>query len=476
MMRRFHILLYALSLGLAGCQSKGEEKTSGTGNDDPRYNVIFLVVDDMNDFAVTGEEEVYVPNLLQLKKESVVFDEAVCAAPVCIPSRASFFTGISPHHSGVYLNGGDPWNDSEVLKNAETLAELFRRNGYYSYGRGKIYHKPLSEGRIEKNFDNRPIYEGGFGPFPDKEHRLPSGKDKFPKFWGVQDYPDSLFPDIVNTDAVTGFLSEDHEKPFFLTLGFWRPHTPFTAPRRFFELYDPEKITIPKNYKADDLDDLSDYAKSLLDPFGRFAVAGAGHEEQWKRFIHGYYACNSFVDWNIGRVMNALSSSRYADNTIVVVFSDNGFHLGTKNHWEKNTLWDASAIVPLAIRMPGGVARKVHAPVSLIDLYPTMVDLCRLDAPRQVLDGESLRPYLEGKKPETEKPAITYFGDGLLGIRSENYRYIRYPDGSEEFYDDKKDPNEWNNLINDPAYAELIRQHRTYIPDTFASELPGRRN
>ncbi|MGQ8335468.1 sulfatase [Sunxiuqinia sp. A32] len=449
----------------------------GDAKKDEKWNVIFLVCDDMNDYGITKTEDVLTPNLDKLRESSVTFSMANCSAPLCMPSRASLYTGIYPHHSGVYVNGGDPWNDSEALRQAETLPELFRRNGYYTFGRGKVYHAKLTDGRIERNFDNRPIYEGGFGPFPDPKHRVLSEKDRFKKFWGVQAFPDSIFPDVINTDAAIEFLNEEHEKPFFVTLGFWRPHTPFTAPQRFFDIYDPDKIEIPKGYLENDLDDVPEYGKSLLDPFGRFEVTGANNVDRWKHFIHGYYACTSFVDWNIGRLMDTLEKSEYAENTIVVIFSDNGFHVGIKNHWEKNTLWNSSAVVPLIIKLPkspvsGGV---VNSPVGLIDLYPTIVDYCKLDSPTQKLDGVSLRPFLEEPGVSWDRPALTNLGENLISVQSKQYRYVMYPDGTSELYDFKKDPYEWHNLAEEKKYAPVIKEHQKYLPKTYMKAVPGGR-
>ncbi len=440
-------------------------------------NVIFVVFDDMNDYGISGIEKVKTPNIDKLRNSSVTFTKASCSAPLCMPSRASFFTGVYPFHSGVYANGGDPWNNSEVLKQAETLPELFRRNGYYSFGRGKVYHAKLAEGRIEHNFDNRPIYEGGFGPFPDEAHRVLSKEDIFQSFWGVQAFPDSLFPDVINTDAVINFLGEKHDKPFFVTLGLWRPHTPFTAPQRFFDMYDPEKIEIPKGYLANDLDDVPEFGRNLLDAFGRFEVTGANNEDRWKHFIHGYYACTSFVDWNLGRLMDAVDQSGYAENTIIVVLSDNGFHIGTKNHWEKNTLWDGSSIVPLIIRMPGSPVngKTVESPVGLIDLYPTIVDVCGLQPPKQQLDGVSLRPFFEKPGYTWNRPSLTNLGENLISIRSQKYRYIQYPDGTAELYDLENDLFEWKNLVNEKGLEEVVKEHKKYIPSNFMKELPGTR-
>lgn len=441
-------------------------------------NVVFIILDDMNNYPVTGTEKILTPNIDKLRGSSVTFTEASCAAPLSMPSRASLFTGVYPHNSGVYANGGDPWNNSEVLRKAETLPELFRRSGYYAFGRGKVYHAKMEDGRIERNFDNRPIFEGGFGPFPDKSHRVYSGKDVFQDFWGVQAFPDSAFPDVKNTDAVIEFLGQKHKKPFFLTLGLWRPHTPFTAPQRFFDMYDPAEIEIPKGYLADDLDDVPHSGRALLDAFGRFEVTGAKNPDRWKHFIHGYYACTSFADWNIGRIIDAIEKNGYAGNTIIVLFSDNGFHLGPKNHWEKNTLWDASAIVPLIIRMPGSTkGRIVDTPVGLIDLFPTIADYCGLKTPPQKIDGFSLRPFLENEIYTWDRPSLTSLGEKMISVRSKKYRYIQYPDGAEELYDTENDPFEWKNLAGEKELEQVIKEHRKHIPSIFMKELPGvRRN
>lgn len=441
-------------------------------------NVIFIIMDDMNNYPLSGTEKLLTPNIDKLRKSSVTFTEACCAAPLSMPSRASLFTGVYPHNSGVYANGGDPWNNSEILKKAETLPELFRRSGYYSFGRGKVYHAKMEGGRIERNFDNRPIFEGGFGPFPDESHRVFSEKDVFRNFWGVQAFPDSAFPDVKNTDAVIEFLGQKHDKPFFITLGLWRPHTPFTAPQRFFDMYDAGKITIPKGYLTDDLKDVPQAGRDLLDAFGRFVVTGANNPDRWKHFIHGYYACTSFADWSIGRVIDAVERNGFAGNTIVVLFSDNGFHLGPKNHWEKNTLWDESAIVPLIIRMPGSASgRIVNNPVGLIDLFPTMADYCGLETPPQKTDGTSLRPFLENERYKTDRPALTSLGENMASVRSSRYRYIQYPDGAEELYDTETDPFEWKNLACEKGWEQVINEHRKHVPPVFMKELPGvRRN
>lgn len=454
-MKRFSALQFALILSLTLFAQQ-------------QPNVLFLIVDDMNDYGFFNTvPQVQTPYLDRFKTTALTFELAYCGAPVCTPSRASVFSGLYPHNTGAYFNDCDPWNTSEELKNCETLTELFKRNGYETFGRGKLYHAKLAPGRLEKNFDNRPLYGGGFGPFPDKEHQIKG------KFWGIQAFPDSIFPDVKNADATIEFLQQKHNKPFFCALGLWRPHTPFTCPQRFFDLYDVDKIELPKGYDENDLDDIPAITKELLDPFGRFNPT---NKQQWKELIKAYFATTSFADWNIGRVIEALDSSEYAENTIVVFWSDNGYHCGEKNHWGKNTLWEQAAHVPFAMRLPnsennGKVCRK---PVSLVSIYPTLVELCSLNQKAKT-DAPSLVPLL--KNPQTEfEPALTTFGVDFASVRGDRYRYIRYADGSEELYDHANDPFELKNIADSKGVNSVKQRLGKYIPDTFKKELPGRRN
>jgi len=431
-------------------------------------NVLFLIVDDMNDYGFYGTvPQIKMPYINKFKETAVVFENANCGSPVCTPSRAAVFSGLFPHNTGAYFNGCDPWNKSKKLINQETLPEMFKRNGYETFGRGKLYHAKLAPGRIENNFDNKPLYGGGFGPFPDEEHQIKG------KFWGIQSFPDSIFPDVKNADAAVDFLNQNHEKPFFLALGLWRPHTPFTCPQRFYDMYNIDDVELPKGYNENDLSDIPEIAKELLDPFGRF---NPGNTQEWKELIRAYYACTSFADWSIGRVIEALDKSKYAENTIVVFWSDNGYHCGEKNHWEKNTLWEQAARTPMAVRVPKarGNGKHCFAPVSSVDLYPTLTELCGLDQ-KSKTDGKSLKRLLNDVELEWQ-PALTTFGEGFSSVRDKRYRYIRYSDGSEELYDHLYDPYELNNIEGEPELKKVKERLRKYIPKEFSKELAGRRS
>lgn len=263
-----------------------------------------------------------------------------------------------------------------------------------------------------------------------------------------------------------------------MAFGIWRPHTPFTAPGRFFELYDQQKVQVPPpGYRPDDLEDVPVLGRKLAKVWGeRFILNGPREPDCWREFVWAYLACTSFADWSLGQVLQALDESPYRENTIVVFWSDNGYHCGEKDHWEKTTLWEQAARVPLAIRVPwmkygGGVCRR---PVSLVDLFPTLVELCQLDPPEHRLKGRSLRPLLERPTSPWDRPALTTYGEGYGSVRDEQFRYIRYPDGTEELYDHESDPYEFDNLAQDPAFNAIKQRLKSWLPQKWARSLGGR--
>ena len=435
-------------------------------------NVLFISVDDMNGWGVKDlYPEVHMPNFEKLRAESYNFTKAICPSPVCVPSRAAFFSGVAPHRSGAYYNGCDPWKRSEILKTVETIPECFKRNGYTTFGRGKIFHARMEEGREEAMFDNRPIYKGGFGPFGEEETWVGgNGKFQSVKAW---EGPNSDFPDVKNTDAAIEFIQQDHENPFFCYVGLWRPHTPYTAPKQFFDLYDETKVTYPESYLENDLEDVPVEGRDLVDSLRFF---GANLEERhkiFKKMIYGYLATSSFADWAVGRVMAALDNSPYVENTIVVVASDNGYHMGEKERWQKGTLWELSAYTPLLIRLPNGESVELPQTVSLMDIYPTLIEYCNLDAPSHKLDGQSLLKFINDHGAESGNSFMSY-GESYSSVYDGRYRYIRYPSGEDELYDHENDPYEWTNIIKNTENRMIIEALSKEIPASWAPSLGGR--
>jgi len=437
-----------------------------------RPNVLMIIADDMNDYGSHGAfPRIKMPYLREFKQTAVTFDRAYCAAPACVPSRAAVFSGLYPHNTGSYRNGSDPWR-KPPFTNIEAMTECFKRAGYITFGRGKLFHSKPEPERRKAMWDND-VWGGGFGPFPTEKNQLKG------KFWGCEAMEDdSVLPDVKNAEAAIKFLHQDHDRPFFMVYGLWRPHTPFTAPKRFFDMYDPQDIKVPvPAWRKDDLDDIPPLGRSLAEVWGeRYELCGESEAESWRKFVHAYCACTTFADWSAGRVIEALDKSEYADDTIVVFWSDNGYHCGEKNHWEKTTLWEQAALTPLAIRLPDkrNAGKRCVRPVSTLDLFPTLADYCGLKLPAHALDGRSLRPLLKDPQAAWDRPAITTYGEGYFSARDERYRYIRYPDGTEELYDHQADPCEHENLAGNPTLNPVKERLARWIPGKWATSLGGR--
>lgn len=456
-----------LGIGSGFCQ-KSDQAAPAT----KAPNVLFITVDDMNGWGLMKEYPLAkTPYLDKLRAQSYNFTQNICASPVCIPSRAAFFSGLYPHHTGSYYNRGNPWQPNSVLATTEILPECFKRNGYETFGRGKIFHADIGQEREEAMFDNRPIFKGGFGPFAEKEQWVGPGNFESVKAW---EGPDSDFPDVVNAEAAIDFLQKPHEKPFFCYLGYWRPHTPYTAPKRFFDLFEENSIVPTAGYLATDLDDIPTQGRDLVDSLWRFGGRENLEEahQVFKRMMYGYLATTAFADWSVGRVIEALDKTEFAKNTIVIVASDNGYHMGEKERWQKGTLWQLSAYAPLLIRLPNGQAYECPQTTNLIDLYPTLVELCGLNPPKHLLDGKSLTPIL--KNPTVPwKPSVMTYGEKYSSITDGRYRYIRYPDGTEELYDHQSDPHEWKNRASSASLKKVKARLGKEIPKTWAKSLGG---
>ncbi|HLP37611.1 sulfatase [Lacibacter sp.] len=437
-----------------------------------RPNVLIIQLDDMNGFGATDYyPKVKTPFLQKLKQEALNFIKATCQAPVCVPSRASMFSGLYPHTTGAYLNGSDPWRGKSILRNTESFPETFHKSGYETWARGKIFHAKVDSGRYEKMFDNRPIYMGGFGPFAEKEYWLGNGQFSSVKAWTG---PDSDFPDIVNADAAVKFLEDKHDKPFFLFYGLWRPHTPYTAPKRFFDLYEGMHFELPQGYKDGDLNDVPFLARELVDSLKQFGKSQEEILQTVEKLIRGYCATSSFADWNMGRVIEALDKSPYAANTIVIVCSDNGYHNGEKIRWQKGTMWEMSAYTPLLIRFPGCKPQVINQTVGLIDLYPTLVEYCKLNKPPHKLEGQSMVLIFTNGNASFRSYSLTTYGTGYTSVTDGRYRYIRYPDKTEELYDHTTDPWEWNNIASQKNMNGVKKKLQKLVPKKMRESLGGR--
>ena len=435
-----------------------------------RPNVLFMAIDDLNDWigCLGGHPDVKTPNLDKLASRGVLFTNTHCSAPACNPSRASLMTGILPSTSGVYRNP-DPWRKSPALENAVTIPQHFMAHGYSAVGGGKIYHggfpdPPSWQSYFPSQKKNKPD-----DPVP--PNRPVNGIPNTRHFdWGPVDVPDEEMGDSKVASWAIQQLHKKHRKPFFIACGFFRPHLPWYVPKKYFDMDPPDKLTLP-NVNENDLDDVPPIGRQMAKPQGDHAKVLK--HKQWRKAVQGYLASISFVDTCVGRVIDALDKSAYADNTIIVLWSDHGWHLGEKLHWRKFALWEEATHNVLMTVAPGVTrpGQRCARPVTMVDIYPTLIELCHL-APKNELEGRSLVPLLKNPKAKWERPALTTHGRNNHSLRSERYRYIQYSDGTEELYDHDKDALEWDNLAGDPKYAEVKKQLAQWLPTTNVPQIP----
>ena len=430
-------------------------------------NFLLVSIDDLNDWVgcLDGHPQARTPNIDRLAKMGTLFKNGHCQSPVCNPSRASMMTGRYPHTSGVYFLSPD-LKEAPVLKNLKTMPEVFVDHGYKTMAAGKIFH------RGDKRFFQEYLPTGGFGPRPKKKISQPHGHPLWD--WGVFPDDDNLMPDMKCAKWAVDQLNQTHEKPFFMGVGFYRPHVPMYATKKWFDMHPRDQIKLPA-VRKNDLKDLSQYAIELtnlnhVSPTHEW-VTGAG---QWQHAVQSYLASVTFADHCLGMVLDALEKSKYADNTVIALFSDHGFHLGEKERWAKRSLWEDGTRVPIILSAPEFKSNQISdRPAELLDIFPTLLELAGLPADSGQ-EGQSLVPLMKNPKKAWAHPALTSFGLGNYSVRSTRYRFIQYFDGSRELYDLSKDPHEWKNLATDPKNKPIIEEHASHLPEKQHPILPGR--
>ncbi len=512
-----HIILSLILLAVAvSCQQPAKKE---------RPNVVFMVCDDLNDYigAFGGHPQAKTPNIDALAASGVKFLNAQSNIPVCSPSRNSFLTGIYPHDSKDF--GWTPRAKQKVLQHNKTFIELFKENGYYLAGSGKIAHahepEPwddwgaslkhnygpfVSEGKERVAHPEVPApyrdigpIDGSYGPFFNSSES--SGKEGV-SAW-VQGWDKEPFKyiseddrDLTNDEKhaayaiqkLKAFEAEGLAQPFFIGLGFVRPHTPLHAPQQYFDLFPLDEIELDKWQEADEMDtwyaqNFNPEMKGLRYYRTLLASYGGDRELAMKSFLQAYLACVAFVDDQIGKVVDAVKSSKYADNTMIILTSDHGWQMGEKSYLFKNSAWEESCRVPLIISTPDLNRGAVQQPVSLVDLFPTLVDYCQLGGSNKLnekgaeLGGVSLRSLIEDPlngKWTGPSGALSIIGnyagvrDSTLAgqnfsYRTVNWRYIRYNDKKEELYDHRVDPYEWKNLALDSKHQDVLSQLRAEV-------------
>jgi arylsulfatase A-like enzyme len=466
--RRALITAFLAIAGLAALHGRAPRHAAAgdeTQKPSARMNVLFIAIDDLNDWigALGKRVDVQTPNVDRLARRGVLFTRAYTAAPACNPSRAALLTGVRPATSGVYHNN-QPWRP--VLKDAVTLPQHFMNNGYTVQGGGKIFHNrynDLASWHVWTQEKGNPV----------PPQRPVNGIARAAHFdWGPVDAPDEEMGDYKVVSWGMDFLRQKHDKPFFLAVGLIRPHLPFYAPRKYFEQYPLDKIKLPKTLD-NDLDDVPLVGRRMAKPEGDHRKVLEA--KQWEKAVQAYLACISFADAQVGRLLDALDRSEYARNTIIVLWSDHGWHLGEKRHWRKFALWEEATRVTMMVVAPGVTKenQRCARTVNLMDIYPTLVELCGL-SPKPGLEAVSLVPLLKDPGAKWDLPSVTTHGRNNHAIRSERWRYIRYEDGGEELYDHEADPLEWKNLADDPRHASVKTELAKWLPKVNAPDAPRR--
>lgn len=441
-----------------------------------RPNVLFISFDDMNDWThgLGGHPQAQTPNMDRLEQRGTLFANAHCQAPLCNPSRTSLFTGRRPSTTGVYAL--DPWfRSAPQLADIVTMPQYFQRAGYTTIATGKNYHDayPPKDGRKDGAEFSTWGFFGGSLPHP-KQKFVHTPQDIKLMDWGIFPDEDNEQDDWKVADyAIDRLKQMPKDKPFMLCVGFRHPHVPLYATKKWWDKYPLETLQLPP-VKEDDRDDVPPFAWYLHWKLPEPRLKFLKEADQWKNLVRAYLASITLGDHLLGRVLDAAEAAGFNDsNTIVVVWSDHGWHLGEKGITGKNTLWERSTHVPVIFAGPGVTAgQRCTRPVELLDLYPTLAELCGLPAPQGV-EGHSIVPQLKDAKAPREWPAITTHGQNNHTVRTERYRYIRYVDGSQELYDMQSDPNEWTNLAKDPKYAAVIEAHKKWLPATNVPPIPG---
>ncbi|MBO93320.1 MAG: iduronate-2-sulfatase [Opitutales bacterium] len=439
-------------------------------------DVLFIVADDLNNWIslLDPKAPIQTPNLERLARRGMLFKRAYCISAACNPSRAATMTGLRPSTTGIYGNKSD-WR--KAVGKRKTIMQRFMDDGYEVRGAGKIFHHHLNGAFHD---------DSSFHDFQHMRPQIypPKKLNKAPRYgsrntdWGA--WPERIEDSIDFRSAsycAKALLERKDDKPQFLACGIFKPHSPFFAPTAHHALY--KEIELPAR-KKDDWGDLPKGATSLMRSKKWFWKGMMQVENKavgsYQNFIRSYAACASFADAQIGRVLNALEKSPRGKDTIVILWSDHGFHLGEKDHIEKFALWEKSNHIPFIVVAPGTTQPNTvcEQPIDLTVLYPTLLELCGLPDDKKA-DGVSVVPLLRNPKAKWERPALMTYQRGNHAVRSQRWRYIRYADGGEELYDHEDDPNEWINLATEAGHEAVMAEHRKWLPKEEAKPVPDLR-
>ena len=444
-------------------------------------NILFISIDDLNDWINigkwSGRKGMKTPNFERLAKMSMTFNNCGVAAPACAPSRVSIMTGVHPVRSGVTGWKHPEWRKVPALQNVVTIEQFFKARGYTTLGGGKIYHTqapPRTFSNQSEPFGWDFYYPSIHVPVP-FQIRAPNDVINIPTktdipqpdyfSWGPIPIEDKLMADYQTVEWANYVLSQKHDKPLFLAVEITKRHDPWEVPQKYFDMYPLDSIE-DVNVREDDLNDTWVHGRRALDKFIR-------GNDQTRKVVQSYMATISFADAMLGRLLDGLERSRYKDNTIIIMWSDHGMHMGEKENWEKFTLWERSLRTPLMIRMPGTTrpGSLSDIPVGTIDLFPTLAEMIG-EKPPAYCDGESLLPLIRNQTT-THRPVLSTYElkdsanqahYDAYTLRTAEYRYIYYPSsGLEELYDHRVDDHEWYNIAYKPASKPIITSFRNLL-------------
>jgi len=443
----------------------------------PQPNVLLIITDDLRpQLGCYGQNQMATPHIDRLASGGLVFDRSYCQQALCAPSRASLLSGLRPESTGVH---DLKTSLSETLPRHVSLPKHFRRYGYETVSVGKVFHNPA---------DN--IDSWSREPFTvnEKIYATPQNQAQEPFASPVEaaDVPDQQYRDGIVCERAIAELRRLKDRPFFLAVGFSKPHLPFAVPRKYWNLYDPKKIALPENIRPPA--GIPDFSLGVSGEIRSYRDVPRGDTplppDLARRLIHGYYACVSFLDAQVGRVLDELDRLGLREKTVIVLWGDNGWKLGERGGWGKNTLSELDLRVPLIVDAPGMKTAGKHsrALVEAVDLYPSLCEWCDLPLPRQSMEGLSLAPLLENPERKWKQAAfgqcVRHLGGGSplikymgYSLRTERYRYnqwIQKSDGTvvgRELYDLERDPGENVSLVNDPSHASLVRELETLMRD-----------
>ena len=479
-MTRSVLGVLALVLAVACSESPQPGGSEPRARQDEPYDVLFIAVDDLNDWVgyLGGHPQAQTPNIDRLAARGMAFMNAQSPSAVCHAVRTAILTGLRPSTSGIYGNGPD-WRNQEIFRGKQTLPRLFRDNGYATRGAGKIFHAHTYAANGLAGFNDTTAWDEYF---PSLDRQLP---DELTPFivpanggpygrtfdWAALVAEDYALGDGQVTTWVSERIKAEGDGPRFNAAGIYRPHLPWYVPERYFEMFPLDEVVLPPHI-AGDLDDVPDIAKRSTFNSVEIHQWILEDENRWREGVQAYLASIAYADAMVGRLIDALDASGRADRTIIVLWGDHGFHLGEKERWRKFTLWGESLHVPFIIVAPGvtQAGSSTTAPVSLIDIYPTLAELAGLKAPAHV-EGRSLVPLLANPSMAWDHPTLSTFGFNNHAVVSDTYKYIRYSDGSEELYDVRQDPNEWTNLAGLDGYEAVKQELGSYMPAENATDL-----